>query len=220
MTLPSHLIQSRLRGLYVITDGDAARRHVEMAEAACRGGAAVVQLRAKNLPLREALQVAVRIRRITCAAKVLFVVNDRLDLALAAHADGVHLGDEDIPAAMARRIMGRNAVIGVSASTVEEADEAAAQGASYLGVGAVFATSSKADAGEPIGLEQLHCVAQYSRLPVAAIGGIDAANIADVIKEGARMACVISAVSKAASEEEMTNNVRQLANHFKSSIAS
>ena len=212
MTLPSHLIQSRLRGLYVITDGAAARRHVEIAEAACRGGAALVQLRAKNLPLREALQAAVQIRRITRAAKVLFIVNDRIDLALAARADGVHLGDEDIPVAMARRIMGRHAVIGVSASTVEEAD--AAQGASYLGVGAVFATSSKADAGAPIGLEQLHRMTQYSQLPVAAIGGIDAANIADVIKTGARMACVISAVSKAASTEEMTNNVRQLASHF------
>lgn len=215
MTLPSHLVQTRLRGLYVITDG-AARRQIEIAAAACNGGAGILQMRAKNLPLREAVQVAQQMRYLATAAKVLFIVNDRVDLALAAKADGVHLGDEDMPVRIAREILGRHAVIGVSASTISEADEAITGGASYLGTGAVFATSSKSDAGEPIGLEQLRKISCYSKLPVAAIGGIDSSNIKSVIDHGARMACVISAVSTASSQNEMTERVRQLAGFFES----
>lgn len=185
-----------------------------MADAACQGGAAIVQLRAKNLSVRDALQVAQQIRQMTLAAKVLFLVNDRIDLALAAKADGVHLGDDDIPANIARRIMGRHAVIGVSASTTELADQAVANGASYLGTGAVFATSTKKDAGTPIGLDQLHKIVEYTKLPVAAIGGIDLSNIQSVITHGAKMACVISTISKAASQNEMTNRVIELAKYF------
>jgi len=212
--LPTHLIQSRLHGLYVVTDGVSAEAHLKMAKAACEGGAGVVQLRAKNLPLRDALQAALQIRQITTAAKVLFIVNDHIDLALAAKADGVHLGDDDIPTNIARQIMGRHAVIGVSASTTQLADQAAANGASYLGTGAVFATSTKTDAGAPIGLEQLRKIAEHSKLPVAAIGGIDSTNIKSVIAHGAEMACVISAISKAASQNEMIKRVIELAKYF------
>jgi thiamine-phosphate pyrophosphorylase len=185
-----------------------------MANAACEGGAGVVQLRAKNLPLRDALQVALQIRQITITAKVLFIVNDRIDLAMASKADGVHLGDDDIPANIARQIMGRHAAIGVSASTTELADQAVADGASYLGTGAVFATSTKTDAGAPIGLEQLHKIAAHANLPVAAIGGIDSTNIQSVIDHGAQMACVISAISKATSQNEMVKRVIELAKYF------
>lgn len=208
--LPTHLIQSRLRGLYVLTDGADAARHVQMAEAAVRGGAAVIQLRAKDLLLRDALEAAQQIRRLTIAANVLFIVNDRIDLAMAAEADGVHLGDDDLPPQLARRIMGRNAVIGVSTSSVQLAQTAAREGASYLGVGAVFGTVSKADAGPAIGLQQLRKVSQSSSLPVAAIGGINQHNIHQVPQHGADMACVISAVSGAASSLGMTDRVREL----------
>lgn len=211
---PPHLVRSRLRGLYVITDGASVKHHLNMANAACQGGAGVVQLRAKNLPLSDALQVALQIRQLTTASKVLFIVNDRIDLALAAKADGVHLGNDDIPAKIARRIMGRHAVIGVSASTTQLADQAADDGASYLGTGAVFATSTKTDAGEPIGLQQLRKIAEHSNLPVAAIGGIDSSNIQSVIDHGAQMACVISAISKAPSQNEMIDRVIELAKYF------
>lgn len=211
---PSHLIQSRLRGLYVITDGISADDHFKMADAACRGGAGVVQLRAKNLSLRDGLQVALQIRQLATASEVLFIVNDRIDLALASKADGVHLGDDDIPANIARKIMGRHSVIGVSASTTQLADQAAVDGASYLGTGAVFATSTKTDAGNPIGLEQLRKIVEHSKLPVAAIGGIDSSNIKSVIDSGAQMACVVSAISKASSQNEMTNRVIELAKYF------
>jgi len=207
-------MQTRLRGLYVITDGISATDHLNMAKAACEGGASALQLRAKSLSLRDTLQVALQIRQITSAAKVLFIVNDRIDLALASKADGVHLGDDDIPANIARQIMGRHAVIGVSASTIELANQAAADGASYLGSGAVFATSTKTDAGEPIGLERLRQICTHTNLPVAAIGGIDFSNLQSVITHGAQMACVISAISKAVSQNEMTNRVIQLAKYF------
>jgi thiamine-phosphate pyrophosphorylase len=212
--LPPHLIQSRLLGLYVITDGNSADNHLNMANAACQGGAGIVQLRAKNLPLCDALQVAQQIRQMTLAAKVLFIVNDRIDLALAAKADGVHLGDDDIPANIARRIMGRHAVIGVSASTTELADQAVTNGASYIGTGAVFATATKTDAGTPIGLEQLRKITDHSKLPIAAIGGVDSSNIQSIIDHGAQMACVISAISKAPSRNEMTKRVIELAKYF------
>jgi len=213
-SLPPHLIQSRLRGLYVITDGISANDHLNMANAACEGGAGVVQLRAKDLPLRDALQAALQIRRITITAKVLFIVNDRIDLAMASKADGVHLGDDDIPANIARQVMRRHAVIGISASTTELANQALANGASYLGTGAVFATSTKTDAGEPIGLEQLRKITEHTPLPVAAIGGIDSTNIQSVIDHGAQMACVISAISKAPSKNEMVKRVIELAKYF------
>ncbi|MEO6908441.1 MAG: thiamine phosphate synthase [Abditibacteriaceae bacterium] len=212
--LPSHLVQARLRGLYVITHGGSPAEHIQMAAAACRGGAAIIQLRAKDLSLREALQAALQIRQITTASKVLFIINDRIDLALAAKTDGVHLGDDDIPAKLAREVMGRHAVIGVSVASIKEADAAHASGATYLGVGAIFATSSKADAGAPIGLEQLRNVATHSQIPVAAIGGIDSANIKSVIDHGANMACVISTISTAKSENEMTDRVRELVKYF------
>jgi thiamine-phosphate pyrophosphorylase len=158
--------------------------------------------------------VAQQIRQMTLAAKVLFIVNDRIDLALAAKADGVHLGDDDIPANIARRIMGRHAVIGVSASTTELADQAVTNGASYIGTGAVFATATKIDAGTPIGLEQLRKITDHSKLPIAAIGGVDSSNIQSIIDHGAQMACVISAISKAPSRNEMTKRVIELAKYF------
>jgi len=214
---PPHLVRAKLQGLYVITTGETGAQHLQMAEAAIAGGAALLQLRAKGLPFRESLQVARAIRDLTHRAKVLFLVNDRVDLALAAAADGVHVGDEDMPVDLARHILGRNAVIGASASTAEEARTAAVAGANYVGTGAIFATTTKTDAGAPIGLAGLRAVTDYSPVPVAAIGGIDLSNIASVLEQHAGMACVISAVSAGVSIAAMTARVAQLAHTFSSS---
>jgi len=211
---PLHLVRSKLQGLYVITTGETAARHVQMAKAAIAGGAAIIQLRAKQLPFRESLQAAYNIRALTRSAKVLFLVNDRVDLALAAAADGVHVGDDDMPVQAARRLLGPHAVIGASASTAKEAQEAARAGANYVGTGAIFATSSKADAGAPIGLEGLRAVTDHSPVPVAAIGGIDQTNIAAVLQQHAAMACVISAVSAGQDVTGMTARTVQLAQAF------
>ncbi|MDI3538795.1 MAG: thiamine-phosphate pyrophosphorylase, partial [Bacillota bacterium] len=127
---------------------------------------------------------------------------DRLDVALAVGAEGVHLGQEDIPCRLARQILGPEKIIGVSASTVEEAVQAERDGADYLGVGAVFPTGTKADAGEAIGLDALAAIKARVKIPVVAIGGINAANAAQVAATGVDGLAVVSAIVAAADPEE------------------
>ncbi len=188
-------------GLYVITERWQGRSHADVARAALAGGASAIQLRDKEMPVRELLATAEEIRRLCAAAGALFVVNDRLDVALAAHADGVHLGLDDMPVAAARRALvayeRRRFVIGASVSTVEEAQQAVADGADYLGVGAMFATATKPDAGLPVGPQRLAEIHRAVSLPLVAVGGISADNIAEVMRAGAAGAGVVSAVSRA-----------------------
>jgi thiamine-phosphate pyrophosphorylase len=186
--------------LYVITDErlGRGRSHLQIAEAAIRGGADVVQLRDKTASSRRLYDIALRLRQLTREAKVPFVVNDRLDVALAADADGVHIGREDLPASVVRRILGPGKILGVSAETVEEAVTAEKDGADYLGVGPVFeARGTKADAGAPLGLDLIARIRRECRLPIVAIGGINAENARLVRDAGATAAAVISAVSSA-----------------------
>ena len=183
--------------LYVITDESASRgrSHIEIAEAAIRGGADVIQLRDKTASGETLYRVALALRTLTREAKVPFIVNDRLDIALAADADGVHLGQQDLPASVARHILGPGRILGVSAETLTEALLAEKDGADYLGVGPVFeARKTKADAGEPLGLERIARVRKHCRLPIVAIGGIDAQNARQVREAGADSAAVISAI--------------------------
>ena len=127
------------------------RGHVDVARAALNGGARLIQLREKSLPDRELWQIAQELQRLARDRGALFIVNDRPDLALAVGADGVHLGQDDLPIAAARRILGPDAVIGASVADEQEAEAAEEQGATYVSVGSVFATTSKPDAGEAIG---------------------------------------------------------------------
>ncbi len=183
--------------LYVITDETVSlgRSHVEIAEAAIRGGADVVQLRDKAASGGTLYRVALALRKLTREAKVPLIVNDRLDIALAADADGVHLGQADLPATVARSLLGPARILGVSADTLEEALRAERDGADYLGVGPVFeARKTKADAGEPLGLDLIIRVRKECRLPIVAIGGIDARNARRVREAGADSAAVISAI--------------------------
>ncbi|MGE5753688.1 MAG: thiamine phosphate synthase [Deltaproteobacteria bacterium] len=186
--------------LYVITDErlGRGRSHLQIAEAAIRGGADVVQLRDKAASSRRLYDIALQLRRLTREAEVPFVVNDRLDVAMAADADGVHIGREDLPASVVRRILGPVKILGVSAETVEEAVAAERDGADYLGVGPVFeARGTKADAGEPLGLDLIARIRRECRLPIVAIGGIHAENARLVRDAGADAAAVISAVVSA-----------------------
>lgn len=186
--------------LYVITDErlGRGRSHLEIAEAAIRGGADAIQLRDKTASSRRLYDIALPLRRLTREAGVPFIVNDRLDIALAADADGVHVGREDLPASVARRIMGPGKILGVSAETVEEAVAAEREGADYLGVGPVFeARGTKPDAGEPMGLDLIARIRRGCRLPIVAIGGIHAENARSVRDAGANAAAVISAVASA-----------------------
>lgn len=194
---PSHFqFQPQLRGLYVITDAEIGGGHELMARAALAGGARILQLRDKTTPLRQLLPIAEQLRALTRECGALLLINDRLDLALACEADGVHLGDDDFPLEVARRVLGESKIIGVSASNPDLARAAERGGATYLGVGAVFGTRTKLDAGAAIGLETLRAVVDATSLPVAAIGGVEARNLASVLAAGAAMACVISALGK------------------------
>jgi thiamine-phosphate pyrophosphorylase len=182
--------------LYLCTDRILAlgRPLPEVIEAAIDGGVTMVQLREKDASSREFYELALEIRRVTGSRRVPLVINDRLDIALAVEADGLHIGQSDLPLEAARRIAGGRMFIGVSAGSVEEALAAESGGADYLGVGAVFPTGSKADAGEAIGLETLSAICRAVRVPVAAIGGIGPANAGTVMQSGAAGIAVISAI--------------------------
>lgn len=185
-------------GLYVITDArpDLGRGHLEVAEAALEAGADAVQLRAKDVGGREMYELAVGLKELLGrrGSGTLFLVNDRVDVALAAGADGVHLGWDDLPPARARLLLGEEKVLGVSASSTAEALAALEAGADYLGAGPVYPTGTKADAGEPIGLEGLREITGRVDIPVVAIGGITVDRVREVLEAGASGVAVISAV--------------------------
>ena len=199
--------------LCVITDEHLGRgrSHLRIAEAAISGGADVIQLRDKNASGRRLYEAARELRRLTREAGVPLIVNDRLDVALAADADGVHVGRGDLPAAVARRILGPGRILGVSAGTVEDSVAAERDGADYLGVGPVFeARASKADAAAPLGLELVTRVRRACRLPIVAIGGINPGNARLVRNAGADAAAVISAVVSADDIAEAARHLKRL----------
>jgi thiamine-phosphate pyrophosphorylase len=182
---------------YVLTDAALARgrSHAEVARQAMAGGADVVQLREKAASTRALYGIAREIRGITRDAGVPFIVNDRVDVALAAGADGVHVGREDLPAVEVRRLIGPDRILGVSAASLEEALSAEREGADYVGFGPVFeARGTKPDAAAPLGLEALARACERCSVPVIAIGGVDHGNVALVIAAGAAGVAVISAV--------------------------
>ena len=182
-------------GLYVIPDAVIGRGTlVEQTTAALAGGAGAIQLRGKHLTTRALLEVGTAMRDLCRRHDALFIVNDRVDVALALEADGAHLGEDDLPLAVARRLLGPAAIIGASYATPELARAAEADGADYLGIGPVYATGSKADAGEAIGVAGLRAIVQATRLPVVGIGGIGLDNVTEVMAAGAVGVAVISAV--------------------------
>lgn len=195
--------------LYVIT-ADAEPEHVlDLAGAAQRGGADVVQLRHKTLSRGDLLEVARRMRELL--RDPLFIVDDHVDIALLAGADGVHLGQEDLSIASARRVAGDTMVIGASASSVEAARSAVGDGADYVGSGPAFATPIKAQKSV-IGPRGIAAIANAigPAVPVFAIGGVEEANIAELIAAGIHRACVIRAVANAKDPEQMTRRLRAM----------
>jgi thiamine-phosphate pyrophosphorylase len=197
----------RLSGLHVLADASPRWKlsPVEQARAACAGGASAVQLRAKQAPDRELLGWAAEIRNLTERTGALFLVNDRFDLALAAGADGAHLGQDDLPPSRVPPAARARLLLGFSTHTLEQASAARGEPIDYLAFGPVFGTRSKDSPWEPRGLAQLAAVVRRVRpLPVVAIGGIDAGNAASVRATGAAGFAVISAVADAAEPEAAT----------------
>jgi thiamine-phosphate pyrophosphorylase len=197
----------RLSGLHVLADASPRWEHspIAQARAACEGGACVVQLRAKRALDRELLAWAAEVRALTERAGALFLVNDRFDLALAAGADGAHLGQDDLPPARIPRAARERLLLGRSTHTLEQASAARGEPIDYLAFGPVFGTRSKDSPWGPRGLAQLAEVVESVRpLPVIAIGGIDASNAASVRATGAAGFAVIAAVAGAGEPEAAT----------------
>ena len=197
--------------LYVLTDHDLSRgrSNAEVVEEAIAGGADVIQLRDKGYTVKQLLQEALKLRDITRASGVPFIINDRVDVALAADADGVHLGQDDFPIAWARRLLGRDRIIGISTHNLEEALQAEKDGADYIGIGSAFPTTTKSDARPLAGLELITDIKRNVNIPVVAIGGINAENAAQVREAGADCIAVISAVVSADNIRKAAKNLRE-----------
>lgn len=182
--------------LHVLTDITLQSRfsHVELTRQAIAGGADTIQFRQKSGSTREMIDVARRMKSLCGKAGVSFIVNDRLDVALAAEADGIHLGQDDFPLPLARKLLGSDKIIGGSASDMEEARICLSEGADYVGFGPVFPTTSKDDAGPVSGIERLKEIVENIPLPIIVIGGVSAENTPAVMRAGAAGIAVISAV--------------------------
>lgn len=171
----------------------------EIVEAAIEGGIDAIQLREKDTTARSRYELGRDLRELTSEADVPLVVNDRVDIAQAIEADGVHVGQEDLPVEVARSILGPDAIVGCSASTVEEAEAAVAEGADYLGVGSVYGTTSKdvREDRDGIGLDRIGKIADAVDVPIVGIGGITPENAGPVAEAGADGVAVISAITEA-----------------------
>ena len=184
----------KISGFYFITDSVITRKPVlETVREAVRGGARIIQYREKNKPFDEKLSEAKDIQEICRQSGVLFIVNDDLELAKACRADGCHVGQGDMPYSKARGILGEKVVIGVSATNVSEAIAADRDGADYIGLGPIFATGTKKDAAQPIGVKAITSAKKECNSPIIAIGGITLGNASSVVNAGADGLCAISA---------------------------
>jgi thiamine-phosphate pyrophosphorylase len=198
-------------GVYLVTDASrsAGRSTPDIVEAAIAGGVDVVQLREKGMTVRDRHELGIELRELTRAADVPLIVNDRIDLAAAIEADGVHLGDDDLPVSVAREQLGETAIIGRSVSTPDAARAAERAGADYLGVGAIHGTTSKEIAPEHsnVGLDRVRAIRPTTDLPFVGIGGITPDNAAGVVAAGADGVAVISAITRAEDPEAATRRL-------------
>ncbi|MBK8793797.1 MAG: thiamine phosphate synthase [Holophaga sp.] len=201
-----------MKGLYLVTDrrlcGD--RTLEEIVKKAARGGIAWVQLREKELSTRIFVEEATRIKELLAPLNIPLIINDRVDVALAVGAEGVHVGQSDMPCELVRRLMGPRAIIGLSVETWEDVLRAEKQPVDYLGVSPIFETPTKTDTQFAWGLEGLARIRAFSRHPLVAIGGLNETNIEDAIRAGAEGIAVVSAIFTAADVEQATRHLSQL----------
>jgi len=179
---------------YLVTDSGLSRHGtLQDVREALRAGCRIVQYREKKADTRPMIEEAAAIRDL-CTGRAIFLVNDRVDVALAVDADGVHIGQEDMPFDSARRILGPDKIIGLTVHDVAESVVAMRIGADYIGVSPIFATGTKKDAGKACGTAMITAIRERVTLPITAIGGINRENIAEVVRAGANAVCAISAV--------------------------
>ncbi|MCX6680380.1 MAG: thiamine phosphate synthase [Methanothrix sp.] len=184
-----------MKGYYFITDSKLSRAGNEndvLQAVAC--GVEVIQYRNKNRETRQMYEEAVRLREICRDSDSIFLINDRVDIALATDADGVHLGQSDMPCLAARKLLGQERIIGVTVHNLAEALQAENMGADYLGVSPIFQTATKLDAGKPAGIRLIEEIRGHVDIPLIAIGGINHCNASEVVSAGADGLCAISCV--------------------------
>jgi len=182
-----------MRGFYFVTDSLLSRRgNINDVKSALAAKVEVVQYREKGLSTREMYKEALVLRKM--CRNVIFLVNDRLDIALGVDADGLHLGQEDLPYRIARKLLGKKKIIGLTVNNLSQAEEAQRLGVDYVGVSPIFSTGTKKDAGCPAGVGLIETIKKRISLPIVAIGGINLSNATCVIAAGADCICAISAV--------------------------
>ena len=182
-------------GLYFITDSKLTKKTIiDDVKSAIKSGVKIIQYREKEASAEQMLEEAKEIKKLCQKNSVIFIVNDRIDIALAADADGVHLGQNDARCETARKLLGKNKIIGLTAHNVKESVEAEKIGADYIGLSPIFPTSTKADAGKACGTEMITQVKKYVKIPIVALGGINESNIGQALKAGAKNIAIISAI--------------------------
>ena len=203
-----------MRGVYLVTDRGLCRKRSlqDIVLQAAQGGAAYVQLREKDLSTRVFVEEAIAVKKLLLPFHVPLIINDRIDVALACGADGIHIGQEDMPYETARKLMGQEAIIGLSVETWVDVEASQNLDVDYIGVSPVFATPTKTDTKEPWGLEGLRKIKSFSRHPLVAIGGINESNARTVVKVGADCLAVVSAVCSADDPAAAVANLNNIIN--------
>jgi thiamine-phosphate pyrophosphorylase len=198
--------------LYLVTDRGLAcgRPTLEIVQAAVHGGVTCVQLREKECSTREFIEQALAIKAFLKARGVPLIINDRVDVAMAVAADGVHLGQSDMPLTAAREILKGAMIIGVSAESIQDAIDAERGGADYLGVSPIYATPTKTDTGPPIGLSGLRAIREAVKIPLVGIGGLNRGNSNDVIRNGGDGVAVVSAIVGAADPGQAARDLKRI----------
>jgi len=183
-----------IKGYYFITDAELSRNgSISDVKNAMEAGVSVVQYRSKIGRTESVIEEAKALKKI-CKGKILFIINDIVGIALSVDADGMHVGQGDMPYETARKLLGKNKIIGMTVHNIEEAKIAEKRGADYLGVSPIFSTTTKKDVGEPCGIELIREIKKNCSIPITAIGGINLDNVKEVVDAGADAICAISAV--------------------------
>ena len=199
--------------LYLVTDrrNKTTEEFLKIIEESIQGGVTVVQLREKDTPTKEFYQIAIKLKEITQKYKIPLIINDRIDIALAIECEGVHLGQDDMPVEIARKILGKDKLIGVSAHNIEEAKKAVLDGADYIGSGAVFPTSTKNDASD-VPIEKLKDITNSINIPTVAIGGIKSENIKQLENTNISGISVVSAIMESENPIKASEKLKSIYN--------
>ena len=206
-------IKNYIKGYYFITDAGLSKAgNISDVRNAVEAGVGAVQYRNKEGTTKELIGEAEKLKHICKAGSALFIVNDRVDVALAVDADGIHIGQDDMPYETARNLLGNEKKIGVTVHNVDEARHAEKSGADYVGASPVFGTTTKADAGETIGIFLIKEIKKSCKIPIVAIGGINLENAKEAVGAGADALCAISAVVK---KKDVKEEIRKFQELFK-----